>query len=77
MCNCACAAARTCQVRESTGPNSKQSPFIEELLKAQEAAQSSNKGLWTKVRGTCDTTCGVQLILWAILLHHWCWGGLC
>lgn len=38
------------QVRESTGPNSKQSPFYEELMKAQEAAQGSNKGLWTKVR---------------------------
>lgn len=37
------------QVRESTGPNSKNSPFYEELLKAQEAAQAGNRGLWTKV----------------------------
>lgn len=38
------------QVREATGANSKQSPFIEDLLKAQEAAQAAGKGLWTKVR---------------------------
>lgn len=38
------------QVRESSGANSKQSPFYEDLLKAQEAAQAGNKGLWTKVR---------------------------
>jgi hypothetical protein len=37
------------QVRESTGPSTKNSPFMEDLLKAQEAAQSANKGLWTKV----------------------------
>jgi hypothetical protein len=37
------------QVRESTGPSSKNSPIMEDLLKAQEAAQSGNKGLWTKV----------------------------
>jgi endonuclease YncB( thermonuclease family) len=36
-------------VREATGPNSKNSPFYEDLLKAQEAAQAGNKGLWTKV----------------------------
>lgn len=37
------------QVRESQGANTKQSPFYEELLKAQEAAQAGHKGLWTKV----------------------------
>jgi endonuclease YncB( thermonuclease family) len=39
------------QVRESQGANTKQSPFYEELLKAQEAAQAGHKGLWTKVGG--------------------------
>lgn len=45
------------QVRESTGPNSKQSPFYEDLLKAQEAAQAANKGLWTKVRQPAQLRC--------------------
>lgn len=43
------------QVREATGPNSKNSPFYEELLKAQEAAQAGNKGLWTKVCAACSS----------------------
>eukprot|EP00878_Enallax_costatus_P006933 GHUV01007265.1.p1 GENE.GHUV01007265.1~~GHUV01007265.1.p1 ORF type:complete len:560 (+),score=208.13 GHUV01007265.1:80-1759(+) len=37
------------KVREVTGgPQQKQSPYIEELLKAQEAAQNGQLGLWNK-----------------------------
>jgi endonuclease YncB( thermonuclease family) len=41
------------QVRETTGAQQKQSPYYEELLKAQEAAQGANLGLWNKVRQLC------------------------
>jgi endonuclease YncB( thermonuclease family) len=47
------------QVRESTGTQQqKQSPYIEELLKAQEAAQGANLGLWNKVRPCASSSTG-------------------
>jgi endonuclease YncB( thermonuclease family) len=43
------AALRMFQVRETTGAQQKQSPYYEELIKAQEAAQHAGLGLWNKV----------------------------
>lgn len=47
------------QVRETTGAQQKQSPYYEELVKAQEAAQGAGLGLWNKVRRMCRN-CALQ-----------------
>jgi hypothetical protein len=51
---CVCPACSLSQVRETTGAQQKQSPYYEELVKAQEAAQNAGLGLWNKVRGCAD-----------------------
>lgn len=47
------------QVRETTGAaQQKQSPYYEELLKAQESAQNGQLGLWNKVLGDHNVAMG-------------------
>lgn len=45
-----CVCVFWAQVRETTGAQQKQSPYYEDLLKAQESAQAGSVGLWNKVR---------------------------